>query len=499
MVACSAFRRTLISLAVLSLVAAAGCGGGGSSGTPTPTGSTTVRGQVTLDPGQSAGDVVVQVEGTSLQARPAPDGSFEIRGVPPGNHTISAFSATSSVGAQVTVVVGPDGEVRTPDIRLRPAGQIAGIVTRFDDAGTQQACPGVSIVARPAREIPILSDGGTAPPSGGQADPVDPAVRLTATSAADGTYALKGVAPGAYVVTATLDGVAPQEQFAYVEVARTAAVDFLLGGLPEPKMGRLTGKVATKAADGALLPVAGAQVWVEAPWTEPGCLPPAPGDAAVSTGQTEPGSAGSGMAIRPDGCFANMAVTDEAGQYALAVPQGRWPVQCSHPDFLPARAEVAVGEAATLDFTLEPVPGERPKLEATASVGKESYPRGVPVEMALVLKNVGTVPVTLSFDGQEAGFAVWRGEEVVWAYGSGWAVPVPMPMPEPMARQTTTLDAVLRPGGAREYKVAWNQRRFDGGIVEPGDFVLRAGVLIDRVLDGSPLVEARPVRFRITR
>lgn len=266
-------------------------------------------------------------------------------------------------------------------------------------------------------------------------------------------------------------------------------------------MGRLTGKVVARAADGTAQSVAGARIWVNAPCVgvDGGERPPG------AAGSSVPGSSGAARPaepvapIAPDGCYAGVAVTDAEGNYALAIIQGRWPVECRHPDYLPARQEVELRGTATLDFVLERVPGERPKLEATASVGKETYTWGEPAEFGLAVKNVGTVPVTLSFDGREASFSVWHGERMVWTYGAGWIRPMPMPEPLAPARTTTTLDAVLRPGDTREYRVSWDQRRADGQMVEPGDFVLRGGVLIESPPTDSPLLEAKPVRFRIAR
>lgn len=483
-----ASHRSLVLGSLLPVVAVLVCGCGGGKGVaPQPAGAT-VRGTVSLPPGQSAQDVVVQVGGTALQARPAADGSFVILGVPPGHYTLSAVSPTTNFGAHVPLTVPAGGEVRTTDLELRPGGQIAGIVTALSEEGVQQVRAGAIITARPVTEYPVLPDGSTVRPgpNAGLAE-VDPGVTLTATTGADGTYAIKGVPAGAYWLSASLEGFPAQELMVQVSVAATTPGDFFFGTPIDPATGTVAGRVLGRTRSGGTVPVAGAQVWADLPYAWM-----ANGGGSGQTVPSGPGGITPPTYPRPGGMppYWGYTVTAEDGTYTLNLPRGRVTIHCRHRDYQPASAEVTLGASATVDFTLEPGPAVPPSLQLTASVGKATYEWGEPVALSMVLRNTGTVPVTLSFTGQEATFSIYRGDELVWSYGSWPWYPVVMGE----RRRRDVLDAVLQPGGTREYRVSWNQRGFDGVVVEPGTFTLRGSV---HTMDLD--IESNAVTFQVVR
>ena len=134
----------------------------------------------------------------------------------------------------------------------------------------------------------------------------------------------------------------------------------------------------------------------------------------------------------------------------------------------------------------------RPRLSLKAATTHTEYAQGVPVEMSMTLTNTGTVPVTLSFDGSEAQFAVWRGDEIVWQYGQ-WGWTDALTGAKSRSRGRDVMIGILRPGESREYKVAWDQQGMDGQMAAAGEYSLHGQVVLSNLN-----VEAAPVSFTIT-
>ncbi|MBI3945688.1 MAG: carboxypeptidase regulatory-like domain-containing protein [Armatimonadetes bacterium] len=489
---CERLCLGIVWLAVGGLVLV-GCGGGGGSAAP-PAGDGVIRGTVALPQGQSPADVVVRVEGTELQTRPGPDGRFEIRGVPTGVHTVSAVAAGSNLGASAAVRLDAAGVAFVVNLSLAPGGQIAGIITAFTADGGLQVRAGARITARPGDSLPVPMGYPSSVGSTGAEAP-DPDIRLVATSDADGTFAIKGVTPGSYIVSAALDPFPPQERWVYIAVGSTAPADFTFGAPAEPRFGQVTGKVSSKS-DGQ--PVPGAAVWADVPlimaasgWAD--ALPTAGTGAVGGVVAGGQGSAAPSIYPLPPIWEGVHAITDASGVYTLKLPVGHYAIRCQHRDFREAVAEVDVraDQSAALDFALDPLPGERPRLRLTAGVGKPQYAPGEPVALSLVLENIGNVPVAVSFDGSEASFSVFRGEGLIWMYGGGVPVPMPVPVMEPVRRRDV-MTGTLAPGQTREYRTVWDQRRFDGGMVDPGEFLLRGGAHVAGIE-----LQAGPVAFTI--
>lgn len=501
--------RRLAWLLLPALALAAGCGGGGGS-TPPAAGTTTLRGQVQLPSGQSAADMLVKVEGTALQVRPNADGSFVIANVPPGVQTVSAFSPATNVGAHVAVTVPNGGTVIVPPMQVGAGGQIAGIVTVVGADGSLQAKAGAAIVAVSGGPIMMAQDGVNiaAPTSGGGAQPAATTdVRLTATSGDDGSFVIKAVPAGGYQVTASLSGYDDQQRFVFVSVASTAAADFTFGQPPQPAMGTVKGVVSTKNANGQLVPVAGVQVYGDAVYPMMGAAGAGGAGTAVPAGKARTRSrqdASGAPAVPsiypvPPIWQGSYATTDENGAYTLTLLAGHHTIQAQSRDYQDASAEVDVvgNQTVTLNFTLEPVPGGRPQVTLAATTDKASYALGDPVRMGLTLANTGTLPVQLTFDGSEAGFAVFGSGQIIWSYGQYW-LPVPMPMVAAGTATTTkkrdVLNAVLEPGQTREYHVVWSQRGYMGDVVAPGTYTLRGMVQTDTIQ-----VQSDAVEFAVTR
>jgi protocatechuate 3,4-dioxygenase beta subunit len=166
----------------------------------------TVRGRVTEPGGKPVAGATVEVgyesaggaffdemfggsrAGAATTLRTAADGTFAAETVPSGPVTFTA-SAPGWAPTRVGVTVAGEAAPEPFDLRLRPAREIRGRVTGPDGAAVAGASVSVA--------------GGT---GGGAEAYVAP---VSASSGADGTFALKGLPPGSHAVSVRAKGFAP--------------------------------------------------------------------------------------------------------------------------------------------------------------------------------------------------------------------------------------------------------------------------------------------------
>lgn len=170
------FAATLSLLVVLS---ACGSDGGGGNGTPDPT-TGTISGTVSVvTDGAVLAGATVATEPATTTATTAADGTYTLADVPAGTYSVivTAEGYLESTREDVTVTAGGTVTLDFALTAAATAGNIAGVVT---DAASGDPIAGATVTTDPASE--------------------------TATTGADGTYELVGVAAGTYTVQASADG-----------------------------------------------------------------------------------------------------------------------------------------------------------------------------------------------------------------------------------------------------------------------------------------------------
>ncbi len=323
-------RLGWVVVVVVVLVALAGCGGGSgvSKRGQTPTQAGTLQGQVDLAGGDPT-DYQVMVDGREVQASIAPDGRFTVNGVPAGEHTVDVVRKDGMEGGRAIVDVDPDEPTTIPEpIRLEGAGQIVGFVVKVGN-GVEEPLPGVEVVARSDLVWIMTDEGATVAPSdanepGALIYPPPEGAQYSAFTEEDGSYRMKGVAPGGYFVAAAVPGFTPGEAYVWVEANRTAAADLVLREAIEAGVGTVKGAVLGETATGSTEPLLGAEVvittgdvWEAQPLSEPvrlsGPIPAsANGDAPSDDSFIAP----------PIAWGEFRTLTDRAGAYGLNVPSG---------------------------------------------------------------------------------------------------------------------------------------------------------------------------------
>jgi hypothetical protein len=146
-----------------------------------------LRGTVTTEiPGEEGG-VLVRLEGTPARTATLPDGSFELYRVEPGSYSLS-FSKAGYQDATRGVTVQADQVSQVPPIDLRstgggprPARTVYGTVDLLTADGT------------PVEDLSVVRV-------------VLEGTQYIATPSSTGTFEIRGVPPGAYVVSATAPG-----------------------------------------------------------------------------------------------------------------------------------------------------------------------------------------------------------------------------------------------------------------------------------------------------
>jgi len=289
-------------------------------------------------------EITVFVEGTDLTTTPDENGFFQFDQVPVGEHTVSAVANGQNLGAVMIAQVEEGKQTHLGALQLRPAGQIAGLVTAATEDGSTRPVPRARVMARPLDET--LAQQGPlddeTPPVPGRG-----ALRIALTDA-HGSYRLVGVLPGQYLVEALHPDFQAASAEATVEVGRTTAVDLLLQPLEEREQGTVAGLVVTETSDGEAQPLRGARVEL------------LPADQPAEVEATEANVVG--MALREDLIFLPprrnelVAYTDGRGEFVIrGVPPGTYVALAVKRGFQPSRQEVqvAAGEVAKLRFTLK--------------------------------------------------------------------------------------------------------------------------------------------------
>lgn len=289
-------------------------------------------------------EVTVFVEGTDLTTTPDENGFFQFDQVPVGEQTVSAVAAGQNLGAVMVAQVQAGKQTHLGAMQLRPAGQIAGLVTAATEEGSVRPVPRARVMARPLDET-LVQQGREGDDE--EAIPGRGALRIALTDA-HGSYRLVGVLPGRYLVEALHPDFQAASAEATVETGQTTAVDLRLQPLEEEERGAVAGLVVTEASDGEAQPIRGARVE----------LLPADQPAEVEATETDI----AGMALRADLIFLppkhgeRVAYTDGRGEFVIrGVPPGAYVALAMKRGFLPSRQEVQVtaGEVAKLRFTLE--------------------------------------------------------------------------------------------------------------------------------------------------
>lgn len=253
-------RNMLLLALALLVLALAGCGGN-SSTNPTGGENGTAQGRLAA-PNAPAYNLIV--DGQTLDQQPDSNGNFTIPNLPAGDHSLAIVGGGGFSGAHIGFVVEPGGTVDMGDIVPQIGGQIAGIVSKRDEAGNLTALEGVEVIADPQ---PIYYMDGVPPPTATtrQAD----TLQLRAITDANGSYVIPAVPEGSYVITVSVPGLVQGVVWAYVSPASTAPADLQLIAAIEPGVGTVTGTIFGVGGAPEGQPLEGATVCItsDGTWT----------------------------------------------------------------------------------------------------------------------------------------------------------------------------------------------------------------------------------------
>ena len=315
-----------------------GCGGGGNSGIPSLNdGFGSISG--TLDRSSTDPDgVVVQLEGTDLQTTPDAEGNFTFNHVPPGEYTVAVLKAGLHLGTALRAQVAAGRITHLGALHLWPAGQVAGLVTTPDpQTGEPKPVGQARVVARPAGEVvdSILANSNE---EGEIPEPPSP-FRVALTQP-DGSYQIRGVAPGHYVIEVTHPHFQPAQQEVDVEVGQTTAADFTLQPLDPQAWGNVDGTVVD--SEGNPLGQVRVELFPRSVQGMPAALHPPDFD------RLDPAF----LLPRPG---ERVTYTDEQGHYALrGILPGTYRIIAAKRGYRLEEQEIEVkaGETLTVDFVL---------------------------------------------------------------------------------------------------------------------------------------------------
>lgn len=337
-VKCKSLLWVLLGALLVGLI---GCGGGGK---PAPNegfgalSGTVDRSSTDLD------EVIVQIEGTDLQTTPDADGNFTFSQVPPGEYTVAVLQAGRPLGAAVRAQVMAGRRTQLGPLSLRPAGQIAGLVTTPDpQTGTPQPVGQARVVARPAGEVVDFIGNQEAAEEGEDELPEPPSPFRVALTQPDGSYQIRGVAPGHYVLEVTHPRFQSSQREVDVEAGQTTAADFTLQPLDPQALGSVAGTVSD--SDGNPL----GQVRVELCGLDITGRPAPPNTPpAADFDRLDPAF----LLPRPGEL---VTYTDEQGRYALrGIPPGTYRILAAKRGYSLGDQEIQVqaGTTLTVDFVL---------------------------------------------------------------------------------------------------------------------------------------------------
>ncbi|MGD9495389.1 MAG: carboxypeptidase regulatory-like domain-containing protein [Armatimonadota bacterium] len=354
-------RICLAALASLVVVGLVGCGGGGAS-PPPGSDASVIEGRVSV--AGDAGGYDLLLDGQPVPGALRPDGSYAIEGVAPGRHRVAAVSRDGMTGGYATVEVPPGTRTRAPEIVPELGGQIVGIVTVRDEQGLR-ALAGVEVTAQPAVVLAVDEDDS----SPDVWPPIEDPLTFTTFTDENGSYLLRAVPGGEYVVTVAAPEMMENWQWVWVEAGRTAVADFELRPQIQPGVGTVQGQVVGVRA-GASEPLVGARVTVstQTPWEPEGPvgMPARPaqddGGEEGEGGGSEPGLPDPDLIVPP--WFDSFStLTGPDGSYVLNVPAGYATIEVYMPGWEPAWEEIAIRAGETLEksFRLQPWEIEPPQ------------------------------------------------------------------------------------------------------------------------------------------
>lgn len=370
-------RRVIGVVVFLSLMLfALGCGGGGGGGTNTNAQAGALQGAISLA-GRSPSSVEMKIDGVPVEATVNEDGSFEMPGLPPGEHVIEVVADDGLCAGRATFTIQPGRLIKLPPIELKGTGKIAGVVSKKTESGLQPVA-GAEVVAR-ADVMVIQDDDGAAlvPADAGNSRaliyPPPPGLMYSAFTNDDGTYVMDGVAAGNYFVTVMVPGFEPGWAYVEVEEGKTTSCDFVLE--PEnktwPAVGTVRGTVLGECEDASSspAPIAGAEVVITMREPVPVPLPPirprppvaAREDRDGDDGGSEPPYGGDDWPpdepiVPPPIIWGRYrTLTDNNGQYSLNVPEGYGTIRVWAVGYEPARDRLFVEANKTVvkDFVLK--------------------------------------------------------------------------------------------------------------------------------------------------
>jgi hypothetical protein len=354
---------------LFALTVLGGCGGGGQAPTSPPAQGSAIRGSVQTQGAAAAYDVLL--DGQPVPGAMKEDGTFVIPGVPPGEHRVAVVEAGGMAGAYVSVVVATDEDTEVPPMVPELGGQIAGIVTVRDEGGLRSMA-GVEVAAQPAYDI-LAGRSSAAEPS---PSPLSDLPSFSAFTDDDGSYLIRAVPQGEYVVTVAAPGYGENYQWIWVGAGRTAVADFELRPAIDEGVGTVTGRVMAQT-EGALRPLEGAlvSIFTDSPWFPPEPLFPGvepadqEGDEGAGQGESEEGGGGVSPPWPgppdevPAPWFDGVStLTDAQGNYSLNAPAGYASIEVFAPGYEPAWEQITVqpDQVLELSFTLRPMPEDWP-------------------------------------------------------------------------------------------------------------------------------------------
>lgn len=342
----SVWRETLLwGLRGALLLSLIGCGGGGKPEDSSLTGG---FGALSGSIDRSSADldeVVVQIEGTDLQTTPDADGNFTFSQVPPGEYTVAVLQAGRPLGAAIRAQVMAGRRTQLGPLFLRPTGQIAGLVTTPDpQTGTPQPVGQARVVARPAGEVADFIDSQEAADEGEEGEmPEPPSPFRVVLTRPDGSYQIRGVAPGHYVLEVTHPRFQASQREVDVEAGQTTAADFTLQPLDPQALGNVAGTVSD--SDGNPLGHVRVELCGLAITGRP---TPANTPSVADFDRLDPAF----LLPRPGEL---VTYTDEQGRYALrGIPPGTYRILAAKRGYSLRDQEIQVqaGTTLTVDFVL---------------------------------------------------------------------------------------------------------------------------------------------------
>ena len=310
-----------------------GCSSSNSSSGSKATGIVTgkISQHSSLAQTRAASGIFVRIDGSNLSAEVNADGTFQLRGVPAGIHTLVVSSGQAAAAIVVEVAAGQQTDVGL--VELRDAGQIAGLVT-------------VSITHAPIAQALVT----VTPILDATTDERPIPVRSTITND-NGSYTVDALPTGSYLVTIDKIGYLSGTLSLAVNIGATTIGDISLTAIDATNSATVTGVTYGKDTAGALQPLGGVFV----------VLRPANWVYASNTPRQQPLTAvnGAGQAViicpLPPDWKEYYSYSNDDGSYKIdGVPAGIYRAAAYRPGFISSEQTITVQaqQTLTLDFTL---------------------------------------------------------------------------------------------------------------------------------------------------